>query len=139
MGLLEKFRRFPLRIAGIIALLLDAVVISVHILVMLKVLPFHYVNGGRYVDFNEAFVSSIASIAILALFALVHLFGSGILPLQPGKLAGAVHIALWLIVLFAVLSTVMQLLGTPFEKNAMAPAALLLFLSTLRLAIEKQK
>ncbi len=134
------FGKTSLKSAGIIAVSMNSIAILVHILVILQVIPFTWISGGKVDSLVVAQQTSIVSSIILAVTILFHLVASGIIPLKFNKFFNIlISIGLWINVLFFSLSFVLQLLGTIFEKTCMSVVVFILVLSIIRLAIEKRQ
>ena len=91
--------------------------IFVHVLVITKVVPYNWVNGGLSENYEAQVTQSIVSIAILSamfLFALNILRTISITQTWKRRLFYALSA-------FTVLSLVMQLMGTNFERFVLAP------------------
>lgn len=128
-----------LKTAGILAISMNVLAILVHVLVLLGVIPYLWINGGRSVDFAAATQTSLSSIPILAVGCVVPLLGSQLLPIRLGRVSRRiVGILLWLGVAYSAFGLVLQLLGTPFEKVCMSVIVLVSLVAGLRLAVEKR-
>lgn len=94
--------------------------IFVHVLVIAKVVPYNWVNGGLSKNYEAQAIQSIVSIVLLSLmliFALNVL--RTIATMQAWK-----RRLFYALTAFTVVSLVMQLLGTNFEGFVMAPLVL---------------
>lgn len=106
--------------------------IAVHILVIYKLLPFNWINGGRSESYEKQKQVSVSSSFIL-------LVGLALIVLS--QLIPSIRTTLFFSILFFVLtalwtfSLVLQLLGTKFERYGMSVIVLMGILSHLSLAL----
>jgi hypothetical protein len=87
--------------------------ILVHVFVISKVLPYHLINGGRSASYEVQVKQSIMSIVILGL-GIVYVSIGFLIP--QFKRSIVFMILSFILALFWLLGTVMQLLGTKFER-----------------------
>lgn len=92
------------------------------LLIILKVIPYTWVNGGRSASYNAQVQVSMANIVIAFLGFLYVLTNQRAKKLQANKLFRGFK---WALVPFWGLSLVLQFLGTPFEIFLMSPVVLL--------------
>jgi hypothetical protein len=95
---------------------LIAAVIVFHISVLAKIIPYHFVWGGRLQDDNEMYVFELASIVInLVLEAVLLMKGNFVKPLLSKK---TINMTLWVFLVLFVLNTIGNLFAkTTFEKS----------------------
>jgi hypothetical protein len=95
---------------------LIAAVIIFHFSVLLKVIPYHFVWGGRLQNESEMYVFELASIAInLVLGGVLLMKGNFIKPFFSLK---TINITLWVFLILFILNTVGNLFAkTNFEKS----------------------
>ena len=86
----------------------------IHVLVLYKKISFKLVNGGRSKDFKEQQKQSQVSILIIVVMS-IYILSTLLFPSFRGTIVFLVFTSL--LVLFWLLGTVMQLLGTQFEKR----------------------
>ncbi len=99
-----------------------AMALFIHILIIAKLIPFDWVNGGRSESYEAQVQLSIVNIGI-AFAGLGYVFiNSNRYKLQGSKLF---NILRWFLVCFWLFSFVLQLLGTFFEKFVMSLVVLL--------------
>lgn len=125
------------RLAANTLILIFALTIVFHFMVLLGVLPFEMVWGGRLKNSSEMVAFETVSIGInLAMLALVSIFAGHLrLPLKPGFL----KIAFWLMFVLFLLNTVGNIFSqNETEKLLFTPITLLLALLSLRLALSKK-
>ncbi len=94
--------------------------IFVHVLVIAKVVPYNWVNGGLSVNYEAQVTQSIVSIVLLSsmfIFALNVLRTISTAQTWKRRL-------FYGLTAFTVLSLVMQLMGTNFERFVLAPVVL---------------
>lgn len=97
-----------------------AATIFVHVLIITKVVPYNWVNGGLSENYEAQAIQSIVSIVLLSLmfvFALNVLRTISTAQTWKRRLFYA-------LTAFTVLSLVMQLMGTNFERFVLAPVVL---------------
>jgi len=121
---------------GLLAVL--SLVIVFHLLVLLHVIPYTIVWGGRLTSDTQMVRFELTSIAINAFMLVVVAIRAGLLRVNVPPLL--INIALWLMAgLFAV-NTVANLASlNEFEKLAFTPLTLLLAVFSLRLALTKHR
>ncbi|QMS85745.1 hypothetical protein [Candidatus Xianfuyuplasma coldseepsis] len=106
----------PTSIIFILASLFYILSIGTHVLVLMKKIPFQDVNGGRSSSFEEQKKQSQVSIVVLGVL-FVYVLSAKVFPAFRTRVIYL--IASSLLALFWLLGTVMQLLGTRFEKRIM--------------------
>lgn len=118
-----------------LAALFYAVGIVVHALVICKVIPFTWVNGGMSPSYEVQALQSGVSIVALGVLGLI-VWGIS----KRKQLRTWQKILLYVLVAFWSLGFVMQLLGTPFERYVMSVALLAGVISHVRLStVQSQK
>ena len=90
-----------------------AIVIVTHVLILLRVIPYQWVNGGRSVSYEAQTQLSFVSMAIGVVGLLYSFFTQRIKPLRYNIVFRIFTI---LVTLYWGLGFFMQLLGTPFER-----------------------
>lgn len=137
--MLNKLKVIDLKKAGIASAALTLLTILVHLLVIFQILPHTWINGGRVASFDIARQTSINGIWFLLFDILVSLIAGGIIPLKLKKgFAVVLAVYLWIQVPYTLFGFIIQLLGTVFEKLFMSVIVFVLFVSKLRLALEKR-
>jgi hypothetical protein len=86
-----------------------------HILVIVKIIPYAWVNGGRSESFEQQVSLSSVSIVIIAFVGLLTWY----LMTQKNRKFGIVGLSI--ITIWWAVSLLLQLLGTQFEKLILAP------------------
>lgn len=129
-------KRINLKTAGIVSVVIALITIMIHTLVLLKVMPFIWINGGRSATFEIAKQTSMISIIILLVSIFISLWACGIIHFKKfKKLLSAI---LWISFAYACIGTVLQFLGTPFERFFTSILCIINVVVTFRLAIEKR-
>lgn len=98
-------------ILGIIFYILS---MSIHLLVIFKVIPFNNINGGRSQSYDVQMKTSIISIFVL-IIGLLYLISNALFNQFSESLAN--KIILIVISIYWILGYIMQMLGTKFEKK----------------------
>ncbi len=129
-------KRIGLKTAGMASVIIAVITIIIHLLVILQIMPYTWINGGRSASFEAASQASLVSIAILLIFSFIYLWAGQIIRIT--KFKRLLTVILWLMFAYACLGIVMQFLGTPFEKAVTGVLCILNALATFRLAIEKR-
>lgn len=125
--------------AGFIFLGMMIVTIIVHLLVIMKVVPFEWVNGGRSLSYNSAMTTSISSIVILLVISAITLVSSTIIKVNLPKASKMIiKVSSWILVGYFAFTCILQFLGTNFELFFMSIVCIISFLSLLRIALEKR-
>lgn len=131
--------KISLKNAGYLFTSAISITVIVHFLVILKVIPFEMINGGRTLTYNDSVTTSVASIIILILLTIFVLISSSIIKVsQSNTTKIIVKIGSWILVVYFALMCVMQFLGTSFEVFFMSIICIISFLSILRIALEKR-
>ena len=111
-------------------------IIIVHGLVILKILPHTWINGGRSTYYESQRKQSMLGIIVLTIAILILLIASNIITVSiPSILSSIINTILWVMVILLAVSTVMQLFGTYFEKYVMSIIAFILLVCVLRIAL----
>jgi hypothetical protein len=134
MGILKKI---DLKLAAYINIAINILAITVHILVILQIIPFNWVSGGKIQSYEIQKQASILSIFILLFTIPISLWGSKII--LKNKLIILLKILLFIFCAYSFIGFLMQILGTLFEKIGMSILCLVSGVMNLRLLIEKHK
>lgn len=124
-------KKISVKQAGIIAIVVSVLMILLHVLVIAKAIPFQWINGGLIATYEASLSNSITGIVLMLLFIFVYLMAGGWV--LKGKASKVVRTLLWGIFGFWLLSVILQLLGTPFEKAVLSILCLVNVLTTYRL------
>ncbi len=110
--------------------------ISIHLLIIIGIIPFTWVNGGRSESFATQLPIYIINTVISIIGGVFTLFVSRNILNKYQR--GITNICWFFVVLWSV-GFIQQLFGTPFEKMVCSFILLLGVISNLRMEIEKQK
>lgn len=137
--MLNSIRKINLKKAGIGACIIGLINIAVHLLVIIQIIPYTWINGGRTESPIAAKELSTSS-TILTLFnILIALVASQIIPIKLSKFFGkALSIFLIITLPFSFVGIIQQLLGTIFEKTVMSVVTITGFCCDIRIAFEKR-
>jgi|GEM_PF-1005742 len=137
--MLAWIRRFDLKKAGYVSVLIGIINILVHILVITGIIPYLWVNGGRSESFSAAQSTSFSSIIITLISILITVIASQIIPIRFNKFWGIV-ISVFLIVTLPLsfIEIIFQFLGTIFEKCVTSIVTIVGFCADTRIAFEKR-
>jgi len=127
--------KYPLKFAGITALVFYCMLIATQLLVIVQIIPFTWINGGRSLSLEDQLPLSIFNIVVAFAGIVFTVFASGIRPSGHPKLITAVA---WLLTIYWTIGLAMQFLGTMFEIVVVIPTALIGVFSHFRMAIEKR-
>jgi len=108
-----------------------------HVLVLLQIIPFTIVWGGRLKTESDMYVFETISLIINVCMLAVVLIKKEMIRLNmPPKM---ITVALWLMFLLFFINTLGNLTAIdPFEKIVFTPITMLLSLTSLILALEKK-
>ncbi len=104
--------------------------ISVHILILAKVIPLEWISGGRVSSFEQQLQISIINLFIAVAGMLFISWANHSRESNSVRLVAMILTIVWGGSLFA------QLIGTPFEQFVMSWVVLTGFISHLRLSIK---
>jgi len=137
--MLEWIRKFNLKKAGICGAVIGGINIIVHILVIVNIIPYLWVNGGRTESFAVAQQISTSSIIMTVINILIALIASQIIPIKLNKFWG-ITLSIFLIITLplSLIGVIQQFLGTTFEKCVMGIVAVIGFCADTRIAFEKR-
>ncbi len=124
------------RIASVGMLVMLTFFVVVHALILLGIVPFQMVWGGRLTEHSRMVVFESVSLAVNLLMVLVVLVQAGRLRLKVKAIV--LKVALWAMALLFGLNTLGNALShNTLEKSLFTPLTLLLCLGCLRLALSK--
>ncbi|GFZ30320.1 hypothetical protein CSC2_08460 [Clostridium zeae] len=122
--------------AGIGIILMNIFTIVVFLLVILKILPYNSIGGGRLDSYQTAYQTAITSIFIMCFGIPIVAIASGLIKF--GRFKFFLKVYLWLSFVFVCLNTIANLLGvTLFEKIIMALVTVIQAILFFRLATDK--
>jgi hypothetical protein len=133
--MLEAFRKINMKTAVLMGICFYSLTILIHVLIIVGIIPFTWVNGGRS--------ESIATQLPISIFSTIISVIGGIFTLIVGgnilyKYKRGITVICWFFVVLWSFGFIQQLLGTPFEKMVCSLILLLGVVSNLRMAIEKR-
>lgn len=137
--MLRELRKINLKKAGFFSCMAGVTNVIVHILVIIQILPYTWVNGGRTETLIAAKELSNVSIIITLVNILIALIASQIIPLRLNRFWGiALSIFLIITLPFGFIGIIQQFLGTTFEKCVMGLVTIIGFCADTRIALEKR-
>lgn len=117
--------------------LLLALVVVFHVFVIVGIIPYQIVWGGRINDRSQLIPFEILSILINIFLVLLVALKAGFIPIKIN--ASVLRIFIWFMVILFLFNTLGNLFSkNDFEKYIFAPLTILLSLFSLRLALEKR-
>lgn len=124
------------RLASTVIIAISAAALLMHVLILLKVLPYDFVWGGRLTTEADVMRFEIVSIVMQAFFLLIVAAKAGYV--FKGKFTRTVNVAIWVLFAMMVLNTFGNLASNSgFETMVMTPVTIVLALLLFRLGIEK--
>jgi len=109
-------------------------VLLIHVLIIVKVIPFNWINGGRSESYDSQLQISISNLGIV-LIGFLYVYVNQ--KFQKFRISKIFKIIKWGLVPFWGFSLVLQFLGTPFEIFIMSPIVLFGIYVHVRLALLK--
>ena len=109
--------------------------ILIHFLIISKIIPFTWVNGGRSESFAEQLPITVINI-VISIIGVVFTLIVGRIKLN--KYKRGITVICWFFVVLWSFGFIQQLFGTPFEKMVCSLVLLIGVISNLRMAIEKK-
>ena len=131
--MLKQVRKVPVRTAGIMTVVYYFLVISLHVLILGRIIPFSWVNGGRSQSFEAQIPISVTNIVIAVTCFVLMLIACRIIP-NPWKWP---RIPAWILTVYWVFGLAQKFLGTAFEKTVCAAILLLGVFSHFRIAVQR--
>lgn len=124
------------KIAGIGLLTILSLIVIFHFLVLLGIIPFEIVWGGRLTDSAQMFQFEIVSITLNLVMLVIVAIRSEHLNVNTNK--NIITVALWIMVGIFLLNTIGNLLSSnALEKILFTPLTILLAILSWRLAIRQ--
>ncbi|WP_093277155.1 hypothetical protein [Psychrobacillus sp. OK032] len=124
-----------MKTAVFMGIIFYSLTILIHLLIIIGIIPFTWVNGGRSESFATQLPISIINTVISIIGGVFTLFVSrNIL----NKYQRGITSICWFFVVLWSVGFIQQLLGTPFEKMVCSLILILGIISNLRMAIEKR-
>ena len=123
-----------MRTAVFLGIIFYSLTILIHFLIISKIIPFTWVNGGRSESFAEQLPISVINI-VISIIGVVFTLIVGRMKLY--KYKRGITVICWFFVVLWSFGFIQQLFGTPFEKMVVSLVLLIGVISNLRMAIEK--
>ncbi|YCA45754.1 hypothetical protein M1E11_11425 [Bacillus sp. JZ8] len=124
------------RIASYITLTINTMALLMHVLILLNILPYDFVWGGRLKRQEDVILFEMVSILIQMIFISIVAVKAGYI--LKGQFKRTSNIGIWGIFGVMILNSIGNLASHSFlETVVMTPITILLALLVFRLAIEK--
>ncbi|OAS89499.1 MULTISPECIES: hypothetical protein [Metabacillus] len=124
-----------IRLASIIIITINTIALFMHLLILLKVVPYDFVWGGRLKNEVDLIIFESISIVVQLLFMTIVAVKAGYV--FNGKFKKTVNVGTWVMFGLMALNTMGNLASASvLEKMVMTPITCLLALLLFRLAIE---
>lgn len=125
-----------IRLVSNIIITINLLAILMHILILLKILPYNFVWGGRLKSESDMVIFESLSIVVQIIFILMIAVKAGYV--FKGKLKRTVNVGIWVLFGLLVLNTLGNLVSNSgLETIIMTPITSVLALLLFRLGIEK--
>lgn len=125
-----------IRLASNIIITINLLAILMHILILLKILPYNFVWGGRLKSESDMVIFESLSIVVQIIFILMIAVKAGYV--FKGKFKRTVNVGIWVLFSLMVLNTLGNLVSNSgLETIVMTPITSVLALLLFRLGIEK--
>lgn len=123
------------RAASLVIIILSLVIVF-HLLVLINIIPYNMVWGGKIEDTSRLFKLEAISIAVNLLMLVIVLMKAKIISVVKNQ--RVVTISLWIMAILFMINTVGNALSTnDFERFVFTPLTLVLSLLCFRLALSK--
>ena len=122
-----------MKTAVFLGIIFYSLTILIHFLIISKIIPFTWVNGGRSESFAEQLPITVINIVISIIGVVFTLIVGSIKQYKRG-----ITVICWFFVVLWSFGFIQQLFGTPFEKMVVSLVLLIGVISNLRMAIEKK-
>jgi hypothetical protein len=133
-GIMKKL--ISIKLASNIIITINTIALLMHILILLTILPYDFVWGGRLKSEGDLILFESISIVVQILFISIIAVKAGYV--FKGKLKRTVNVGTWVMFGLMVLNTIGNLASSSgLETTVMTPLTIVLALLVLRLAIEK--
>jgi hypothetical protein len=125
-----------MKLASNIIISINTIMLVMHVLILLKVLPYHFVWGGRLRSDTDLIILESISVVVQTLFISIIAVKAGYV--FRGKFKKTVKVGIWVLFGIMVLNTIGNLLSNSgMETMVMTPLTTVLAVLVFRLAIEK--
>jgi hypothetical protein len=124
------------KLSGNIILVSLVLMLVVHLLIVMKIVPYTFVWGGQIKDTSSLYLLEGFSILTTLLFILIICLKVGYIKMN--KFKKATQFGAWLLALYLLLNTIGNLAsGVTFEKLLFTPITVILTFLAFRVAIDK--
>lgn len=124
------------RLASNIIIVINTAALLMHVLILLKIMPYHFTWGGQLKSERDVIIFESISIVIQMLFLSIIAAKAGYI--FKGKFQRTVNAGIWILFGIMVLNTIGNLVSaSSLEIIVMTPITSVLALLVLRLAIER--
>jgi hypothetical protein len=124
-----------IRLASNIIITINSIALFMHLLILLKIMPYDFVWGGRLKSEADLIIFESISIVVQLLFITIVAVKAGYV--FKGKFKKTVNVGTWVMFGLMVLNTIGNLASVSgLETMVMTPITCLLALLVFRLAIE---
>jgi hypothetical protein len=136
MNMEEEMKKLiSIRLASNIIITINTIALFMHVLILLKIVPYDFVWGGRLKSETDLIIFESISIVVQILFISIVAVKAGYL--FKGKFKKIVNSGTWVMFGLMVLNTIGNLVSiSSLETMIMTPITCLLALLIFRLAIE---
>ncbi|TKC15860.1 hypothetical protein [Robertmurraya kyonggiensis] len=125
-----------IRLASNLIITINTTALLMHVLILLKIVPYDFVWGGRLKSESDLVIFESMSIVVQILFITIIAVKAGYI--FKGKFKRTVNVGTWVMFGLMVLNTIGNLFSNSgLETMVMTPITCLLALLVFRLAIEK--
>ncbi len=125
------------RVVSVLLLVLLVMLAIFHCLVLVKIIPFDFIWGGKLQNTSQMFLLEIVSLIINLIMIAITVISAGLIKSKIHPII--TKVAMWTMFLFFILSAVGNLNSeNKFEKNVFLPLTLLMFMLCLILILEKK-
>ncbi|MED0670377.1 hypothetical protein P4S95_09120 [Aneurinibacillus aneurinilyticus] len=125
-----------IRLASNIIIAINAIAILMHVLILLKIVPYDFVWGGRLKSEADVIIFESISLVVQILFILIIAVKAGYV--FKGKFKRTLNVGIWVMFGLMVFNTIGNLASNSgLETMVMTPLTSVLALLVFRLAIEK--
>lgn len=124
-----------MKTAVFMGIIFYSLTILIHFLIIGKIIPFTWVNGGRSESFAEQLPITVINL-VISIIGVVFTLIVGRIKLY--KYKRGITVICWFFVVLWSFGFIQQLFGTPFEKMVCSLVLLIGVISNLRMAIEKK-
>ena len=133
---MKKFITERVAINGVLTIL--SLIAIFHLLVMLRIIPFEIVWGGRLKDQSQMLIFETVSVIINLIMLAVVVIKAGFLKVSINPMI--IKIALWIMFGLFLMNTIGNLFSNnEIEKIVFTPLTFILSLFSLRIAISKNR